>query len=475
MTSLKRLALVLLVTLSAALVVPVISHSADPYPNCRFGLCLVTDIDAYNVAQLNAGWYLDWGTGQTPSRPNGMEYVQVIRVQQTGSDTYSYSPSGATLGNVVAANPGATWFVGNEPDSIWQDDIKPDLYARVYHDVYTLLKGQDPNCKVAIGAIVQPTPLRLQYLDIVWDTYRTLYGEKLPTDLWNIHSFILREKRNPPDNWGAYIPPGIDADEGMLYDMRDIDNLDIFRQRIITFRQWMKDKGERNKPLWISEYGILFPDDYFDEDGRYFDHARVKAFLEGTFDFFLNETDESLGYPYDENRLVQRWAWYSVDDDNLGGYLFDPMTKAIEPLGQDYANYTDNLAAEVDLWPAVVFSAGAFSETGEALTVTVEAVISNIGTISTTEEFVVRFYDDDSGPQIGSDQIISGLDCCAGVASVEVTWPLVPAGAHTVRVRVDPLDAIVEGDESNNEATGIVLVTTERTWIPLITRGWTTN
>lgn len=474
MISLKRLASVLLVVLSAALVVPAISHSANPYLNCRFGLCLVTDIDAYNVAKLNAGWYLDWGTDQIPSRPNGMEYIQVIRVQQTGSDMYSYSPSGATLDNIIAANLGATWFVGNEPDSIWQDDIKPDLYARAYHDVYTLLKGQDPNCTVAIGAIVQPTPLRLQYLDIVWDTYRTLYGEKLPTDLWNIHSFILREKRNPPDNWGAYIPPGIDADEGILYDMRDIDNLDIFRQRIITFRQWMKDKGERNKPLWISEYGILFPDDYFDEDGRYFDHARVKTFLEGTFDFFLNETDESLGYPYDENRLVQRWAWYSVDDDSLGGYLFDPTTKAIEPLGQDYADYTGNLAAEVDLWPAVVFSPGAFSETGEAMTVTVKAVISNIGTISTTGDIVVRFYDD-SATQIGSDQIISGLDCCAGVESVEVTWPSVPAGAHTVRVRVDPLDAIAEGDESNNEATVIVLVATERTWIPLITRGWTAN
>jgi subtilase family serine protease len=132
------------------------------------------------------------------------------------------------------------------------------------------------------------------------------------------------------------------------------------------------------------------------------------------------------------------------------------------------------LAAEVDLWPAVVFSPGAFSETGGAMTVTVKAAISNIGTISTTEDIVVRFYDD-SAAQIGSDQSISELDCCAGVESVEVTWPSVPAGAHTVQVRVDPLDAIAEGDESNNEATGIVLVATERTWIPLITRGWTTN
>jgi len=471
---LKRFTLVvLLATLSVALVVPQISHSADPYPNCHFGLGVAKNsINAYDVAQLNAGWYLDWGTDQTPSRPNGIEYVQVIRVRQEGSDAYSYSPDGAALNSIIVANPGATWFVGNEPDCIWQDNIEPALYARAYHEVYTLLKSQDPNCTVAIGAIVQPTPLRFQYLNIVWDTYQTLYGEKLPTDIWNIHSFILREEKG---SWGADIPPGIEADEGILYDMRDVDNLEIFGQRIVEFRQWMQDKGERNKPLWVSEYGILFPEDYFDEDGYPFDHDRAKTFLEGTFDFFLSETDESLGYPYDENRLVQRWAWYSVDDDSLGGYLFDPGTKEIEPLGQDYADYTSNLAAEVDLWPAIVSSPGAFSETGEAMTVTVQAVISNIGTISTTEEVRVRFYDDGDTP-IGSDQIISGLGCCAGVESVEVTWPSVPVGGHTVRVQVDPPPGdIDEGDEDNNEATGLVLVATERIWLPLVMRGWTAN
>jgi len=40
----------------------------------------------------------------------------------------------------------------------------------------------------------------------------------------------------------------------------------------------------------------------------------------------------------DGNRLVQAWAWYSLDHKNFGGYesyghLFDPDTKRITPLG----------------------------------------------------------------------------------------------------------------------------------------------
>ena len=42
-------------------------------------------------------------------------------------------------------------------------------------------------------------------------------------------------------------------------------------------RQWMADHGQRDKPLWITEYGILMPEEYG------FDARAGKALYVGQF------------------------------------------------------------------------------------------------------------------------------------------------------------------------------------------------
>ena len=198
------------------------------YTNCRFGIGQAyRPLISYDVASLNVGWYVDWKTQLSPPRPGGIEYVQMLRMV----GPTSYSPSGSALADRIAANPGALWLVGNEPDCIYQDNMLPQNYAQAYHHAYSFIKSHDPMARVAVGGIVQPTPLRMQYLDIVLDTYASLYGEALPTDAWHIHTFILREANcdvYPGECWGSEIPPGISADHGMMYDLEDTDNLDIF-------------------------------------------------------------------------------------------------------------------------------------------------------------------------------------------------------------------------------------------------------
>ena len=67
--------------------------STGPYTNCRFGVGKVYHpVISYNVSSLNLGWYVDWGTRTSPSRPGGVEYVQVLRVNPAG-----YQPSGSVL------------------------------------------------------------------------------------------------------------------------------------------------------------------------------------------------------------------------------------------------------------------------------------------------------------------------------------------------------------------------------------------
>ncbi|HJX39572.1 MAG TPA: glycosyl hydrolase [Anaerolineae bacterium] len=294
----------------------------------RFGFGVaIPPVDRYDVGQLHAGWYLTWGSQRNPSPPQDLEFVQMIRVR--GGQA---SPSGADLEQIARSNPGSLWLVGNEPDVLWQDNSTPEEYAWVYHQVHTTLKGADPTCQVAIGGVSQATPLRLQYLDMVLEAYRERYGLMIPVDVWNVHGFILREER---DSWGVDIPPGISAESGRLFEMDDHDSTEIFQEQILAFRRWMKDKGERNKPLIVSEYGILMPADYG------FPQERVRDFLYATFDFFLTATDSELGYPADGDRLVQRWAWYSLSDTVYPtGNLFDAETAAIMPLGLAYGSYT---------------------------------------------------------------------------------------------------------------------------------------
>lgn len=456
-----------------------IDTGAASYPNCRFGVGQVRQsVLSYNLASLNAGWYLNWKTMTYPPRPGGAEFAQVIRV--TGA---TYSPAGAALANLIAANPGSLWLIGNEPDRpLVQDDTLPQDYAVAYHDAYAFIKARDPTAQVAAGGIVQPTPLRLQYLDIVLDTYAARYNEPLPTDAWSIHAFMLREAScaaYPDGCWGAEIPPGITATVGVStpLDLDNTDNLALFQERIIQFRQWMQRRGYRNTPLLITEYGTLLP--YYDPDGLYydsqgrpFDEARAIDFLRGTFDFMRMASNPALGYPADENRLVQRWLWYSLDDLAYGGALFDPYNPHVRmALGNAFADYTGALPPTVDLFAVEVGQVGPppFSPAG-AVTLTLRARFSNVGNIALTQPVTIRFLDG-AGNLIAPDQVISApLAGCAGVRDVYVTWPNVPPGAHTVRVILDPSNTISEANENNNQARGTVLVATRQSFMPFVSR-----
>lgn len=296
----------------------------------RFGVGLALGhITDYDLTWLSPGWYLDW---QVRPPPEGLEieYAPMVRVSEEG-----FRPNPQAILAAIDIMPGALWLLGNEPDVRWQDNTTPESYARHYHTLYTLIKGRDPTAQVAIAGLSQPTALRLRYLDRVLEAYEAMYGEPMPVDVWNIHAFILREEAN---SWGVGIPPGFDDQQGELYEIANHDDLEIFQRQIIGFRYWMWTRGYQDKPLIVSEYGILMPPDYG------FPFEAVRDFMWKTFDFFLNARDEEIGYPGDNNRLVQRWCWYSLADTVYPTpNLFDPATRMITPLGEAFGEYLRKL------------------------------------------------------------------------------------------------------------------------------------
>lgn len=326
-----------LVASTAAIVICLLGALAtwtpfDPIPqreSDRFGVCVSPrygTLEDLPPSGLRFGWYYDYQFQISPARPGGVQYAQLV---------WGYPPDWAKLAFAVLLNRGSLWIVGNEPDNQYQDGRTPQEYARVYHDVYWFVKRLDSAARVAVGGVSQPTPLRLQWLDMALSAYQERYGHPMPVDVWNIHASITREEQG---SWGSGIPVGLAATEGQLCTIEDSANADIFAEYIRTFRRWMRERGYQDKPLIVSEFGVLQPAEYG------FPPERVVEFMEKTCRFMLEASDPELGCPSDGYRLVQRWAWFSLNEppwdgasgQGFNGELLDRKTGTLTLTGRAY-------------------------------------------------------------------------------------------------------------------------------------------
>jgi hypothetical protein len=357
------------------------------------------------VRTLNAGWYVNWAVRGNPQRPNGMQFAQMIRVHQrltcgtgvTADRTicpyvtpyvYDTIPSKADIA-LIAQRPaikGSLWLIGNEMDRVdWdggrQDEMLPEVYAQAYHELSTIIRQNDPTAKVAIGGIIQFTPLREQYLNKVWDAYKARYGKEMQVDVWNVHNFIgpefcQMEQRNGRQEricYGMAIPPGVPVTPNALkqevgaYVGQDwkVISREVFTKQIEDFRQWMVGKGQKNKPLIVSEYGVLWPslcgpewtqDQCRTKWGANYvdltDPAEIHSFMLWSFDYFRTAKNCTLS-GVDDCRLVQQWAWFGLDDVDWGfnphAVLMDKVSNQLTPAGRLFADYARRYSTELQL------------------------------------------------------------------------------------------------------------------------------
>ena len=478
-------------------------------PSCRYGVASFNQADNPYITQLNAGWAVDFTVNFNRSWPSGVEYAPIIRMKQaknpvTGARLPSYTlttqplndtPGG--LGPLVTANPGRLWLVGNEVDRVfWQDDIMPDIYAVAYHDIYHFIKDRDPSALVAISGLVEVTPWRLQYLDIVWESYLEKYGVPMPVDVWNMHVYILPEKRADGTGSSAAIALGTDPAIAILesgnnpalcpqqnvYCYAEHDDPNIFLGQVRAMRQWMKNHGLQDKPLILSEVSLLYPYDgqtpcfLMDEFGSCFTPSRVRAYLQDTVEILETETDTALGYPQDNYRLVQQWLWFAMHDgtDDTPNALVNLSPSTGNPTGLSTVGvaYRDEIAAssfEVNLIPSDV-SNTAVSNTTSAV---ISAEVRNNGAVPAGASFTVSFYSNSGLTNvIGQVVVPANLSGCAiDGQEVSVTWNgLVPDQVNRFWVKVDSASAVAESNESDNVATGIVIVDPDQVFLPIINR-----
>jgi len=421
-------------------------HNPHAMPLLGYGAGSRNILSFPDIRALNAGWYVDWRVQVNPPRPT-VQYVQMIRVHQKLDETkvynpntgqmcangltadrticpyaspaaYEYSPSAAVIQQAAKKNPGSLWLIGNEmerPD--WnggrQDEIVPEMYTWAFSELRGIIKAADPTAKIGIGGVIQFTPLRAEWLNRVWTHYKQITGVSIDShiDVFNIHNFIGSERcdlmPNPAINnrmerfcSGMGIPAGVTGTRvGNTWmgsyvgqDNRHLDQ-PTANEQITNFRAWLKSKnaGNVNKPLIISEYGVLYSelcterngqdkvslvaengvwkwnnvpngvDDKLEECQHHYltdtkygakewgwvdmtNPKIVQDYMIGSFNAY-NSTlkDCNLSGAANDCMLVQRWAWFGLEDIgwnfNTHGALLNLSTGRMTQTGKLFAQW----------------------------------------------------------------------------------------------------------------------------------------
>ncbi len=510
--------------MAAEAVYPSMADANPLAPNCRIGInAWGSQLRDFNLVEnFGTGVYFNYIASATPNAMAGAEHIGLVMVEQLrpgepvkpidepricdGTYTeYVFRPplqdGPGKFGDLVRQNPGKLWFLGNEPDRRADDnsDVCPQQYADAYHDFYHFVKAIDPTAQVGVAGLVQVSPGRLQYRDIVWDTYLANYGTPMPVDVWNIHIYLLSET----SNGDAHIAVGTDPALRIPFSHQcgipgticsaNHDNVQLFAEQIIAMRRWMNDRGQRNKPLVLSEFGINLPYNYggtctdtvcpanpapdypcyCDTNGKTFHPERVANYLRATMDYMLNAKSASLGYPADDNRLVQQWIWFSAETSGPGSasnlIRSTNSSYVLTPQGQALREFASAIPLKVNLRPTVTWAPSRASADGTApVTGKLYAEIRNNGTQALNAPFQVTFYANVSQTAVIGSVTVPGLGGCARTGvTVEVEWPDRPTGVHSYWVAVDPANStpgenVIRGSFMANPSGTLYLPLTRR-------------
>ncbi len=278
--------------------------------NERAGFGVTTQISDFDVSLLNGGWFVRWDVQPAPAEPAGYIYMPMLRV--TGS---TFIPSGVELAAGVANNLGRTWIIGNEADNIWQDNVLPQDYAVAYHDAYFFIKQRDPTAQIAINGVTQGTPLRLQWLDLVWNSASpALYVASFR----QADGVVVRSKGR--QRWHIYCLT-LDPAARVLFERR----LRVAKEKVALI---VASEIFATQPQLPRDFygGDAFQQACIDAQDQQFDHILVLSPEHGVISLDDVVPSEQLWEDVLERRI---WTWQNAAHNRLGRYLFAPPKMAL--------------------------------------------------------------------------------------------------------------------------------------------------
>lgn len=482
---------------------------AETAPNCRYGLSAWrSDF----LAEMRVGWVQNFTAQQISALPANIEYVPVVHVNQDilANDagitverypTYTTSPGLDELQRRLIEQPGQMWIIGNEIDREYhQDDTEAYVYATAYHDLYYFIKQHDPSAQVATSGLVGVTPGRLQYLDQVLESYRNQNGgRQMPVDVWTFHDYIFSEIRADGSPSYAGIALGTDPALAILdaenddislcprddvYCRSEHDSIDAFIGQVVAMRTWMADNGYQDKPLILTEVGLLFPYQVVngectlkDEFGNCFTPERAAEFMTNVYAYLESAKDGNIGYPLDDNRLVQQWMWFSMPYDGDSAVYLPSLPVTLDSsqltvVGQTHIDLVNsqplerNVFVERDSYTVAMYS-------NSGISAEINAVFRNNGNTAIDQPFTVTFYADEAKTEvIGTVTVPASIDGCARRSySASTVWEgSFSLGWHPYWFTLDTDGVIDESNESDNAGRGWVFVADSNIYVPTIYR-----
>jgi len=237
-----------------------------------FGVGVAVDDMRVTAAQLDAigpVWYMDWRWD--PPTLEGHERLHVIRCWEVRTDR-------GAIAAAMQASGSAWWSLGNEPNDPNQDNVSPEEYAQLYHAFEGWARGAR-RCRILPAGIANAD---WKWAEAFRQAFHERYGRYPRADGWNIHNYILE--------------PGLDP-----YDVGE------FQRRILAFRHWMETIGDGHKPLFLTEFGVLYGDGCC---GRPVDPPeKIQTFMENAVRWLL------------DSEVVTCWAWFSTHYELYNGDL----------------------------------------------------------------------------------------------------------------------------------------------------------
>ncbi|MBM4246896.1 MAG: hypothetical protein FJ148_24405 [Deltaproteobacteria bacterium] len=244
---------------------------------------------SFDLSSTGASWYLNWSPTPTPDTP--LEFVPMVCAY---TDHAPVTPAYlATLEGQIRARPsaypdGTLWLIGNEIGFRPQRDSRTaERYAADFHECRSMLLRINPTFRMAVGPVIlsdSSTIIHeyvggaggLAYLAGVVAAYRKAYGVDIPADAFSATGHVLEGN-------------GVD--------------LAIFEAQIVRFRTFLADNGFREPEAIITEFGVAYGDPTFEE---------LAHFLSKTTAFLDQERNPDIGCTKDDDRLIQRWAWFTA-------------------------------------------------------------------------------------------------------------------------------------------------------------------
>jgi hypothetical protein len=227
----------------------------------------------------------------------------------------------------------------------------------------------------------------------------------------------------------------------------------------------MKENGQQQKPLIISEYGTVFGQHYEngicrdirDEYGECFTYERVSKFLSESFYYFDKAKDPNLGYALDENRMAQQVFWFSSHHPNQGSNLLAKNWKfELSPTGEAFRDFVEAEGKTVNLLVEDVAATIIESDSSGLATAQLSMRFRNNGNHAVNQPFSVTFYKDSGLSQpIGTTQVSPTIIGCATrsyTASVE--WADLVPGVHSFWVKLDSGNVIQESPPGKSDNSG---------------------